>query len=172
MMHLIQANPVQSNHPLVMVDDFVTLEEYALHLIHCKAYEHASALCEGRSVLDWGCNNGYGLPLLAITALQVGSLDTNVKCVEEARRRYPAYANDIWLYNGRDIPFPTRDWDVIVSFQVIEHVRNMSAYLQAIKSVLSDAGVVLFTTPNREIRLDPEMKPWNEFTSPNFPRTI
>ncbi len=164
----IHENPVQSNHPLIMNDTFLTVEEYALHLIHQKAYENAAALCQGRAVLDWGCNNGYGLPLLKKTALRVGGLDTNIKCVEEACRRHPEFANDIRLYDGQNIPFPERNWDVVVSFQVIEHVQNMSAYLQAIKGVLSDAGVVLFTTPNREIRLDPGMKPWNEFHVTEF----
>jgi SAM-dependent methyltransferase len=160
--------PVQSNHPLVLIGDFATLEDYVIFLIHRKAYEHASAICKGRSILDWGCNNGYGLSVLARTALRVGGLDTNERCVQEARLRYPEFANNIWLYEGREIPFPKRDWDVVISFQVIEHVQDLKAYLEAILSVLSDAGVVLFTTPNREIRLDTGMTPWNKFHATEF----
>lgn len=168
MVTVMQSNPVQSNHPLIMNDSFSTVEDYALHLIHQKAYENASSICRNRSVLDWGCNHGYGLPSLKETARRVGGLDTNIQCVEEARRRHPEFACDIRLYDGRTVPFTEESWDVVVSFQVIEHVQNMSAYLEAIKSVLSDRGIALFTTPNREIRLDPGMKPWNEFHVTEF----
>lgn len=154
---------VQSDHPLVVTNEFATNEEYVLHLIHQKAYEHASVICEGRTVLDWGCNNGYGLPILAKTASKVGGLDTNKLCVQAAHLRSPEYANDVWLFNGRDIPTAKRDWGAVTSFQVIEHVHDINAYLGAIRSVLSEDGTALFTTPNREIRLDPGMKPWNDF---------
>jgi hypothetical protein len=36
-------------------------------------------------------------------------------------------------------------------------------YLQEIRRVVKPGGRVLFTTPNRLIRLDPGMKPWNSF---------
>lgn len=50
-----------------------------------------------------------------------------------------------------------------MSFQVIEHIANAGAYLSEIARVLRSDGVALFTTPNAAIRLDPGMKPWNEF---------
>jgi SAM-dependent methyltransferase len=164
----IMTTSVQLNHPSVPTDDFISIEEYALHLIHLKAYEHASEICKGRAVLDWGCNNGWGLPVLAKTSSRVGGLDTNESRVLEARSRYPEYAKDIWLYDGVNVPFSERDWGAVVSFQVIEHVKDVDGYLKTIASVLSDQGVVLFATPNRETRLDPGMKPWNEFHVTEF----
>ena len=159
---------VQTNHPSVLTDTFPTIEEYVLYLMHLKTYEYASALAEGRNVLDWGCNNGWGLPILAKTALRIGGLDTNEDRVKEARERYPEYAKSIWLYDGHNIPFTERDWDVVISNQVIEHVPDVTSYVKGILSGLSDKGVVLFGTPNREIRLDEGMKPWNEFHVTEF----
>jgi 2-polyprenyl-3-methyl-5-hydroxy-6-metoxy-1,4-benzoquinol methylase len=159
---------VQRDHPLVETDEFATIEECAIYVMHRNAYKHASVLCEGRTVLDWGCNNGYGIPLLATTALRVGGIDTNELCITQARNRYPEYQNDIWLFDGTHIPFSERDWGAVVSFEVIEHIADMSAYLGAICSVLGEDGIALFTTPNRQIRLDPEMKPWNEFHVTEF----
>jgi 2-polyprenyl-3-methyl-5-hydroxy-6-metoxy-1,4-benzoquinol methylase len=159
---------VQTNHPSVLTDTFPTIEEYVLYLMHLKTYEYASALAEGRNVLDWGCNNGWGLPILARTAQRVGGLDTNEDRVKEARERYPEYAKNIWLYDGQNIPFTERDWDVVISNQVIEHVPDVASYVKGILSGLSDEGVVLFGTPNREIRLDEGMKPWNEYHVTEF----
>jgi ubiquinone/menaquinone biosynthesis C-methylase UbiE len=162
------ASSIQINHPSVPIDHFATVQDYVVYLMHLRAYEQASAICKGRSVLDWGCNIGYGVVQLAKTAKRVGGVDTNVQCVHEARASYPRHANDIWLYDGRDLPFPEHEWDVVVSFQVIEHVQDMNSYLDAIIRALSNRGTALFTTPNREIRLDPGMKPWNEFHVTEF----
>jgi 2-polyprenyl-3-methyl-5-hydroxy-6-metoxy-1,4-benzoquinol methylase len=159
---------IQTNHPSVPVDTFATIEDYVIHLMHRKIYEDAAALSKGRNVLDWGCNNGWGLPIMARTASRVGGLDTNEGRVLEARERYPEFAQNIWLYDGRNIPFTERDWDVVVSFQVIEHVQDLDAYVGAIRSILKDKGVVMFTTPNREIRLDEGMVPWNKFHATEF----
>jgi SAM-dependent methyltransferase len=52
---------------------------------------------------------------------------------------------------------------LVVSFQVIEHLGDTGPYLTEIARVLRPSGVALFTTPNAAIRLDRDMKPWNEF---------
>jgi urease accessory protein UreF len=44
----------------------------------------------------------------------------------------------------------------------------VASYVKGILSGLSDEGVVLFGTPNREIRLDEGMKPWNEYHVTEF----
>src|SRR6185503_473836 len=44
-----------------------------------------------------------------------------------------------------------------------EHIDDPGPYLAEIRRVLTPSGFVMFTTPNREIRLSPGMKPWNEF---------
>jgi len=154
---------VQVNHPLAVTDDFATVEDYVLHMMHLKAYEYASTLCRGRTVLDWGCNNGYGMAVLANSARLVGGLDTNHMCIREVRQRYPKFASNLWLYDGRRLPFSGRTWEAVVSFQVIEYVPDVNGYLGAIRGVLTKGGIVLFATPNKLIRLDPGMRPWNGF---------
>lgn len=44
---------------------------------------------------------------------------------------------------------------------MIEHVTDVSAYLTEIRRVLSPTGWVMFTTPNRLLRLGPGESPWN-----------
>jgi cyclopropane fatty-acyl-phospholipid synthase-like methyltransferase len=159
---------VQLDHPLVVTSNFTSVEDYVLHLMHLKAYEYASTLCRGRTVLDWGCNSGYGMSVLAATARQVGGVDTSDMCLAEVRQRYPEFADCLWLFDGINIPFSKRDWGAVVSFQVIEHVQNVNAYLSTIRAVLGAGGLALFATPNRLIRLAPGMKPWNRFHVKEF----
>ncbi len=50
-----------------------------------------------------------------------------------------------------------------MSFQVIEHIVDYEKYMNELKRVLKPQGIVIFTTPNALLRLDPGMKPWNKF---------
>jgi len=65
--------------------------------------------------------------------------------------------------DGKRLPFDENKFDLIISCQVIEHIVNHNDYISEIKRALSPNGLVIFTTPNASIRLDPGMKPWNPF---------
>jgi len=147
-----------------LVDDqtFPSLEAYVSHLIHLKAYEETAQLVAGKAVLDVGCNVGYGLQVLASTAISVAGIDVSPQAVEAAQKRLGSVA-DIRLYNGVQSSFAPRSFDVVTSFQVIEHVSDYNAYCSEVIRVLRLGGMVLLTTPNARLRLDPGMKPWNEF---------
>ena len=153
---------LQCNHPLVTAVP-ATLEESVLGLLHQKAYEEAGRFAQKRDVLDWGCNDGYGLKILTSVANRLAGLDTAEHCVQAARENVPAIASEIRLYTGQGVPFECESFDLVVSFQVIEHIEDCSRYLRDIKSVLRPGGVALFSTPNRLLRLDPDMKPWNSY---------
>lgn len=147
-------------HPLV-AERFETLEDYCLSLVHLKAYETAAELARNKRVLDLGCNNGYGTELIARGAARVVGADVSPRSIEAARVRCPAL--DFVLVDGTSLPFPDASFDAVFSFQVIEHIEDPSPYLAEIRRVLVPGGFVMFTTPNREIRLAPGMKPWNTF---------
>jgi SAM-dependent methyltransferase len=147
-------------HPLV-AERFQTLSDYCLSLVHRKAYETGAELTRGKRVLDLGCNNGYGSEIISRTAARVTGVDVSPKSIDAARARCPNL--EFHLVDGSSLPFPDASFDAIVSFQVVEHVDDTDRYLAEIRRVLVPGGVAIFTTPNREIRLSPGMKPWNEF---------
>ena len=151
------------HHPLVFNGRFASLAEYCLHLVHQKAYEEAALLAAGRTVLDLGCNNGYGSAVLAQVCGQVAALDVSPTAIEDAQARFGNCGIDFRVYDGWKIPFDDLSFDVVVSLQVIEHLEDTEPYLTEITRVLRPSGVALFTTPNAAIRLEPNMRPWNEF---------
>jgi SAM-dependent methyltransferase len=151
------------HHPLVFSGRFSSLTDYCLHLMHLKAYEEAASLAAGKAILDLGCNNGYGSAVLGEVCSQVVALDVSPSAIEDARERFGNRDIDFRLYDGRNIPCDNQSFDVAVSFQVIEHLADTAPYLTEITRVLRPSGSALFTTPNAAIRLDRDMKPWNEF---------
>jgi SAM-dependent methyltransferase len=150
-------------HPLVFADGPVSLEEYCLHLMHRKAYEEIRDLSIGKVVLDFGCNNGYGTQEISRHAAATSGVDVSTRAIDDARRRYAGDGIEFSVFDGVRLPFANEHFDLVTSFQVIEHILDVDAYLAEICRVLKPQGIAVFTTPNAAIRLDPGMKPWNRF---------
>ena len=150
-------------HPLVFTDRPASNEEYCLQLMHRKAYEEIRELARGKVVLDFGCNNGYGTKELSHHASATVGVDVSARAIEDARRRYSGEGITFYLFDGVRLPFADEHFDLVTSFQVIEHIVDVDAYLVEIYRVLKLQGMAVFTTPNAAIRLDPGMKPWNQF---------
>jgi len=152
---------LQTTHPIVQTGGFSTVESYVLYLLHEKAYEQAAEIACGKSCLDWGCNDGYGIEVMQPHVAQIAGLDSAEVSILAAHQRLPDLQTNIRLYNGKGLPFPPGSFDVVTSFQVIEHVSDLNTYLTHILEALKPKGIAIFTTPNRNLRLDPGDKPWN-----------
>ncbi|MBV8636814.1 MAG: class I SAM-dependent methyltransferase [Candidatus Eremiobacteraeota bacterium] len=150
-------------HPLVPTTDFSSIEAYVLYLVHRAAYEEAARRARDAVVLDIGCNNGYGTVIVANQSRSTIGVDVSPRAVESAQRYNPRENVRYQLIDGLSLPFDDGSFDLVTSFQVIEHISNVERYLAEIRRVLRPGGTGLLTTPNRCIRLDPCMKPWNEF---------
>jgi SAM-dependent methyltransferase len=152
-----------TKHPLEFINHFSTVQEYCLHLLHLHAYEEVASLTTDKTVLDLGCNNGFGTAYLSERAAKAVGLDITPKAIADAKQRFAQSKAEYMLYDGKLLPFPDGHFDIVVSFQVIEHVEDVPLYLSEIVRVLRPRGKAVFTTPNAAIRLDPGMKPWNPF---------
>ncbi|HVU04055.1 MAG TPA: class I SAM-dependent methyltransferase [Polyangiaceae bacterium] len=148
-------------HGAVTTERFATEGEYCLYLMHRRAYLEARALAAGKRVLDLGCNVGYGTELLSETASQVVGVDLSPAVVAAARKRVHAPNVEFRLLPDPRLPFPDGSFELVASFQVIEHVPEPASYLAEIRRVLVPGGHAIFTTPNAAIRIDPGMTPWN-----------
>ncbi len=155
-------------HCLIEPGESRTPEEYVLQLMHEFPYQRARQLAESTKVLDLGCNTGYGTEILAGAAKEVVGVDVSQKAILAARAKYGRPGLRFEVVDGNRLPFQDGEFDVIVSFQVIEHVVDYGKYVVELKRVLSPAGIALFTTPNARLRLDPGMRPWNRLHSREF----
>lgn len=148
---------------LVEAFKFNDNKSYVLHLIHTKAYEKAAEIACGKKVLDLGCNTGYGTHIISQMCNKTWGVDVSEKAVNIARQNYVSENIDFRVIDGKKLPFADNNFDLVVSFQVLEHIVAHEDYLLEVKRVLVPDGKVIFTTPNRAIRLYPGMEPWNEF---------
>jgi len=113
---------------------------------HRAAYEFAAERVAGLRVLDLGCGSGSGAQLLAERAASVVAID---RVIPDAPDRASTVA-----FCRADVagpPLRGRRFDVVVSFQVIEHLADPSPYLRGIGSLLTGGGSALLSTPNRAL---------------------
>jgi SAM-dependent methyltransferase len=141
-----------------------SLEGYVIYLMHAASYRLAEPYCAGKRVLDLGCGSGYGTARIATTATNVQGVDVAADAVAYARENYQ-HDNLSFSQIDPSAPLPFRDssFDVVLSFQVLEHVHDDHAYLHEAARVLTDSGVLILITPDRKNRLLPLQKPWNRW---------
>jgi SAM-dependent methyltransferase len=114
---------------------------------HEVVYRRLLERCEDHDVLEAGCGEGYGADLIAGVARQVIGLDYDETAVAHVRARYPRV--DMRHGNLAELPLPAASVDVVVNFQVIEHLWDQGQFVAECHRVLRPGGVLLMSTPNR-----------------------
>jgi SAM-dependent methyltransferase len=114
---------------------------------HEVVYELLASRCEELDVLEAGCGEGYGADLLAGVARRVVGLDYDESAVAHVRSRYPRV--EMRHGNLAELPLADGEVDVVVNFQVIEHLWDQGQFVTECARVLRPRGVLLMSTPNR-----------------------
>jgi SAM-dependent methyltransferase len=114
---------------------------------HEVVYQRLRDRCAGRDVLEAGCGEGYGADLIADVAGLVIGLDYDEATVAHVRARYPRV--DMRHGNLAELPLPDGSVDVVVNFQVIEHLWDQPQFVAECLRVLRPGGLLLMSTPNR-----------------------
>lgn len=148
----------------IIPENFESREEYLLWLRHLFAYKFTQDITSKDSfVLEVGCGEGYGTSFLSQNVAKIIGLDIDNKTILHASKKYGSGNCIFKLYDGRNIPYNDNTFDVVISFHVIEHIRDDINYISEIYRVLKKKGVLIITTPNRAYRLKLGQKPFNRF---------
>ena len=115
--------------------------------IHVKRYEFARPFCEGKRVLDVACGTGYGSDYLGITAKEVIGVDISGEAIEYAQKKYAKENVSFRIMDACRLEFPDQFFQVICSFETIEHLSEVETYLIQIKRVITLGGLYFVSTP-------------------------
>jgi 2-polyprenyl-3-methyl-5-hydroxy-6-metoxy-1,4-benzoquinol methylase len=117
---------------------------------HLDRYKFASNFVNEKNVLDAACGTGYGSNLLyrAGNAKNVVGLDNEIAAVKYAQEKYSA--KNVHFVNGSitKLPFADNSFDVVVSFETIEHVNEENELLSETWRMLRKNGTFILSTPN------------------------
>ena len=120
------------------------------------------------SILDFGCGSGYGAGFLAERGASVMGIDISQAAIAYATKNFPRAA--FRVHDLTDSSFTeqvSERFDIVVSFDVIEHVEKWWTFLQNIRALMRHGGVAIVGCPNRTSHFD--FNPfWNRFHVQEF----
>lgn len=123
------------------------------------AYEKAAKLVSGK-VLEIGTGSGYGVELIAENTDQFVTID---KFIYTPKSNTTSSTHNNVEYIQMTVPplidIPDNSFDFVISFQVIEHIKNDKKFVEEIFRVLKNNGKFIVTTPNKKMSLT--RNPWH-----------
>src|SRR5262249_17752973 len=137
---------------------------------HWSRYLFAAPFATRREVLDYGCGTGFGTRFLAAEATRVLGLDVAADAVAYARQHH---AHPRCRYeHSPELPaeVPAASFDLIVCFEVIEHLLPQDELLRQFARILRPGGVLLVSTPDPRYTTTLGENPYHvrEFTPEEF----
>jgi SAM-dependent methyltransferase len=118
---------------------------------HIARFKFASPFLKGKVVVDCACGSGAGEQYFAPKAAAVVAFDLSIDALSSAWRH--RFSNVVFAAGDAALlPIRSRIADVVVSFEMIEHIEREEIFLQEVRRVLRHDGIFLCSTPNRAVR--------------------
>lgn len=137
-----------------------------VHAQHLARYRFAAQLAQGRRVLDAACGEGYGAAMLAAAGAKAAvGVDIDQATVDHARSRYGL---EFERADVARLPFEDASFDLVVSFETLEHVPDAASAIAEFRRVLAPDGVLVASTPNSDRYLVDNEFHTREFTTQEF----
>lgn len=121
---------------------------------HLHRYAVALQYANSKTVLDIACGEGYGSNLLATVAKQVVGVDISAETIEAAKIKYKPGNLDFICGSTSGIPAADNYFDVVVSYETIEHHNEHDKMMQEIKRVLKKDGLLIISSPDKKFYTD------------------
>ena len=124
---------------------------------HWHRYAFARRFAAGKRVLDAACGEGYGTALLGAVAASVVGIDLDIATIDHARVTYGEGIRIRFVAAScSGLPLPSASFDVVVSFETIEHLQaaEQPDMLSEFARVLAPDGVLVISSPNRRLYSD------------------
>jgi 2-polyprenyl-3-methyl-5-hydroxy-6-metoxy-1,4-benzoquinol methylase len=115
-------------------------------------------------ILDVGCSYGsLAYNLYKAGYKNVHGIDPEKEFVEKGKESYKEIADNLSVFDGAHIPYPDDTFDVVLMFDVIEHIPHIQDFLKEVRRILKPGGSFVFQTPNKYLNI-----PWEIINNRSF----
>jgi SAM-dependent methyltransferase len=126
---------------------------------HYHRYLFARSLARGRDVLDVAAGEGYGTALLAQVARRTVGVEFDGAAVRSAGANFTR-SNLVFVQgDARAMPLADAAFDLVVSFETIEHFDRQATFVAEVRRVLRAGGCFIVSTPDRDVYAAPGQPP-------------
>ena len=105
------------------------------------------ALTAGGEILEIGTGTGGMLHALIERGLHVRGVEIDSALIAESRKWFGELP--VQQVSGVELPFADASFDLVLSFDVFEHIRDSDAHLREVSRVLRPGGRYLVQTPSK-----------------------
>jgi SAM-dependent methyltransferase len=124
--------------------------------------EMSGVLRPESEILEVGSGTGNLLRRLIDKGHRARGVEINPELIAEGRRWHGDLP--IQAVDGIHLPFPDASFDVVLSFDVFEHIPDSDGHLAEVRRVLRPGGYYLMQTPNKWTNVVFETIRWRSFT--------
>ncbi len=119
---------------------------------HWHRYHFIKSLVKDKVIADIACGEGYGSFLLSSSAQSVIGVDVDKDTITSAKKKYSNTSNLKYLQsNALDLNIDDNSFDVVVSFETLEHLTEQEELLGEFSRVLKPEGILIISTPDKEV---------------------
>jgi len=119
-------------------------------------------LRKSASILEIGCGKGMLLNSLQEAGYAVTGIDLDADAIGQCRAAFPKITAQV--ASGDSIPFADASFDVVLSFDVFEHILDSDRHLREVTRVVKPGGYYLLQTPNKWTNIPFEiLRHWRKY---------
>ncbi|MDG2013864.1 MAG: class I SAM-dependent methyltransferase [Pirellulaceae bacterium] len=117
---------------------------------HLARYQFAAQHVADKSVADIACGTGYGVSYLREfgKASQIVGIDCCPQAIEYARNKHQPAGCRFETADALQTGLPDAAFNVVTSFETIEHVEDEQGLLDEFARILQPGGTLICSTPN------------------------
>jgi SAM-dependent methyltransferase len=127
-------------------DRILALKKYRVYELESVLSKIEDKKLTSKIVLDFGYGDGFQARYLKQKNFHVSAIDVDKK------KMLNEEGINFVLYNGYEIPFEKKYFNIIFSSNVLEHLRNLDDIQQEFLRVLDDDGVCIHILPSSSWR--------------------
>lgn len=116
---------------------------------HIQRYQYFLNELKDKTILDAACGSGYGSFEMASVAKYVVGIDISDEAITFAKKNYQKNNLEFKLLSCERIDELSMKFDVVVSFETIEHLEHPEIFLEKIHQILHTGGLLILSFPNK-----------------------
>lgn len=143
---------------------------HEIFIEHIDRYIFAAGFSRSKVLLDVACGTGYGVDhLIRAGAKRAVGVDLSVESVCYAKHKFGENKGGVFVCaDGIQLPFVDNIFDLVISFETLEHIFQYRKFISECKRVLKKNGVFICSTPNKRIFSPNIAQPPNTFHIKEF----